>query len=117
MKKNQVLRNLTLSVSLVYFTSTGFGQDLGARISKTTVGIFNNSNNKMEIKLGSSDSTLKVYQLPAMENWVSPAYNFDPLAKLESQNKTVKYRLKRDNKYMIYWDKNKKYWDLKKIKK
>lgn len=103
-----------LPVILLFYSCDA--QQAGERFTKTSVVIFNNTNNKTTILLGST-TKLDTFKLKENEVWFSPSFTFNPTFKLQTKNHTVAYQLRLDNYYMIFWNNKKKYWDLKKTKK
>ena len=91
-------------------------QQVGERLTKSSVVIYNNTKNKKIILLG-NNTKLDTFKLMENEVWLSPPFEYDPIFKLQTQNHVVNYQLKPGNYYMIFWNGKKKYWDLKKSKK
>ena len=110
------MKNLlsTLIICLLFFS--GKAQSAGARITKTSVVIYNNSNSTKTILLGNS-SKMDTFKIKENDVWFSPIFTFNPILSLQTEHHTATYQLRLDNYYMIFWNGNKKYWDLKKTKK
>ncbi|MGB5819280.1 MAG: hypothetical protein WBG90_07320 [Saonia sp.] len=88
---------------------------IGEELTKTTVRIYNNSESKKVILVGSI-TKLDTFEVAKNSTWLSPSYKFNPIVKIRTQDKIVTYKLKIGRFYMIYWKKNKERWDLKRIK-
>jgi len=111
MKK--LLSALTISF---LFISCAAQYQIADRITKTSVVIYNNTNNELNILLGSK-TKLDTFKLEKNDVWLSQPYNFNPIFKIQTQNHIVTYQLRLGKYYMIFWNVKKKYWDLKKTKK
>ncbi len=107
-------------LSLVIFSTLLIpcvAQQAGDRFTKTSVVIYNNSNNKMSISLGESPAKMDTFKLNKSEVWFSPVYNRNPIIKIRTQNHVISYQLRLGDYYMIFWNNKKKYWDIKKTNK
>lgn len=104
-------------ILLVSCRTQAHSQQLGERLMSTAVGIYNSSNNKITILLGESSVKMDTFQVKENELWYSPSYNKNPIINIQTQNHLTTYQLKLGNYYMIFWNENKKYWDVKKTKK
>lgn len=91
-------------------------QQLGTRINANAVTIFNNSSRDISFLLGERGKKMKVYEIIARDNWVSPTYSTGPVIDLRTGKVHKKYNLKLASSYMIFWDAPKKVWNVKKIK-
>ena len=107
---------LSILIGILFLINCN-SQQIGDRVTKTSVVIYNNSNYKISILLGVSTLKMDTFKLKEKEVWLSPVYNRDPTIKLQTQNKVIAYQLKLDNNYMIFWNDKKKYWDIQKTKK
>lgn len=87
---------------------------VGERIMETTVSIYNASNSEISFVLGDLSTNLDTFRLKKSEVWYSPAYNFDPVLKIQTQKTIKTYQLRLGDSYMIFWNKKMKYWDLTK---
>lgn len=110
------MKKLLSFLTIILVFSSCAAQQAGERFTKTSVVIFNNTDNKTTILLGST-TNLDTFKLKGNEVWFSPSFTFNPTFKLQTQNKTVAYQLKLGNYYMIFWNSKKNYWDIKKTKK
>jgi hypothetical protein len=115
MKKHNVILAL---IFLLLITQRVYSQQEGKRISHTTLSIYNNSNKDLKIQLGLDTGHFQNYSIVSQEKWLSPTFplNARPLFVIKTDNREVKYTLKLNSTYMIFWNNKKKYWDLKKIK-
>lgn len=107
---------IILSIIVLIFFIDCDAQQVGVGISSSTVSIYNSANAKTSILLGDTTLKLDTFILKPNEVWQSPAYLKDPVIKIRSQNHVVTYLLKRGNSFMIYWNRKRKYWDVKKIR-
>jgi len=89
-------------------------ETIGNEILNESIVIFNNSNNNKIFLLG-HPSNLKEYTIKKKEVWISPKYLTNPHFKINTGTKTIHYKLLLTNKYMIFWNKTGKHWDLKKV--
>ena len=106
------------SISLfLFFIVSCAVQQVGERIAKTSLIIYNNSNNKKSFLLGETTLKMDTFKIKANEVWSSPVYNRHPIIKLQTQNHAVTYQLIIGKKYMVFWNVAKKSWDVKKMKK
>lgn len=103
---------LSILIALLLFTSC-WAQQLGERLSQTSVRIYNNSGSEITVLLG-KEGRMDTLRLEGNKEFLSPPYNFNPIIQIQTQKKIVKYTLKPGNFYMIYWNEKKKYWDVKK---
>jgi hypothetical protein len=115
------MRKYNLVIFIICFLAAScnsYGQQIGKRISHTTLSIFNNSEEKMAIKLGLQKTDLTSYTIAAQEQWISPTFpaGAKPFFILKAKNKERHYTLKLNTAYMIYWNNKKNYWDLKQVK-
>jgi len=85
--------------------------DPGARIIASAVTIYNSARQSIDILLGKDTASLTSFTLKRQEKWISPRYEVNPLIKIHSESRIVRYILTRNGYYKIYW--NKKYWDIK----
>jgi hypothetical protein len=104
-----------LIFSFLVFCSSA--QTVGERITMPSVVIYNNSNTKKSILLGETPLKMDTFKIKKNEVWFSPVYQNDPTIKIQTQSHITTYQLKLGNYYMIYWNGNKKYWDIKKTVK
>lgn len=110
------MKKLLSLLPVILLFAHGIAQQAGERFTKTSVVIYNNTNNKTAILLGSA-TKLDTFRLKENDVWFSPPFSFNPIIRLQTQGHIVTYQLKRGNYYMIFWNDKKKYWDLKKTKK
>lgn len=107
-----------LSILIIFISMFSCkAQQIGERLTKTSVVIFNNSKNSTSILLGESSSQMDTFKLKGNEVWLSPAYAHNPMIKVQTGKRIISYLLKPGNYYMIFWNDKKKYWDVKKTKK
>lgn len=107
------MKKLINLVFAAMFASAAYGQQAGARITQTTVGIYTDANKKIKVLLGESVNKLDTVTV-ADYVWYSQPYKKNPVLKIRTGNKNLTYRLKLGNIYMVYWNDPKKYWDVKK---
>lgn len=102
---------------LLTITNSIYGQQQGKRISHTTLSIFNNSEKDLTIKLGLTTYDLKAYLIKSQEKWTSPTFPIrsKPITIIKTNDNEVKYTLRLNTTYMIFWDNRKKYWNLTKV--
>lgn len=112
------IKAIILVATLALVTFNCFGQAVGRRISETTLGIYNNSDRTLNFELGPNKKDVKAYSIASQENWISPNYpvKSKPVFRIKTAEKTEKYSVKLNNKYMIFWNNQKKTWDLTKVK-
>ncbi|KAA5542518.1 hypothetical protein [Adhaeribacter rhizoryzae] len=112
------VKAIVLVAVLLLITLNSFGQAVGRRISETTLGIYNNSDRTLNFELGPNKRDVKAYSISSQENWISPNYSVKskPVFRIKTAEKTKKYSVKLNNKYMIFWNNPKKAWDLTKVK-
>lgn len=114
MKKSSLI---LVTLILLLSCSKTFSQTVGKRISHTTTIIFNNSENNLKFKLGKDTSSLLSYDIKANEKWISPT--FPPGSKLafyiKTREKELGYTLRLNTTYLLFWNSDKGYWDLKKM--
>ncbi len=91
-------------------------QKAGDKISKTSVVIYNDADNDVSFLLGET-SKMDTFNVKENDVWFSPSFSFNPIIKLQTQSHILLYELRLGNYYMIYWNADKKYWDIKKTKK
>jgi hypothetical protein len=108
---------LRLIVMLGLLSTIAFGQAGPAVVTKTSVGIYNTSNNDIKILLGETDSTLDTFMIQKNSLWYSGFYKKNPLIRIKTGENIVTYSIRLNNYYLIYWNKKKKYWDLKRTTK
>ena len=115
MKPKNNFLTLLLILIMPFWT---LGQQVSKRISHTTVGIFNNTDKKLDFQLGLSEEEFSNFQIFPQENWISPTFpaGSKPLFRIRTQNKESKYSLRLNTNYLIYWNNKKKKYDLSKVK-
>jgi hypothetical protein len=112
------MKKLLAIIPLLFLINSCTAQDalfMGQRVKKTTVTIYNRVNSVTTILLGST-TRLDTFRLKSNELWISPAYGYNPIFKIKSQDTTVTYQLNISNSYLIFWNKEKRFWDLKEFK-
>ena len=82
---------LIFIIVLLFASYNGYGQQVGKRISHTTLSIFNNSDKDLNIKLGLSKENLMPYLIKSQEKWISPTFplNSRPLLIIKTIDKEV----------------------------
>ena len=114
MKKTSLI---LITLVLLFSCSKSFSQDVGKRISHTTTIIFNNSESNLKFKLGKDSLSLFSHEIKANEKWISPT--FTPGSKLvfylKTNEKELRYTLRLNTTYLLFWNRNKGYWDIKKM--
>src|SRR4030066_1311606 len=92
-------------------TSCAQSQEVGEEITKTSIRLFNDSNQDIKVLLGINESYLDTFLVIKQEVWISPSYVKNPIFKIFTNSSPVIYRLRLGNIYKIYWNEKKKYWD------
>lgn len=115
------MRKIKLIISLIVLmlvTNISYGQQEPKIIKHTTLSIFNNSSKNLNIKLGLTINDLKPYLIISQEKWISPTFplNSKPLFTIKTSDEEVKYTLRLNKTYMIFWSNNKKRWDITRVK-
>ena len=115
MKKYILLSFLPL---LLIYAGSCKAQQAGKRISHTTVAIFNNSDQDLNIRIGLNEQNLQTFMIRSQEKWIGPTFpqGSKPLFRMKTDQKETKYSLRLNKTYMIFWNTRKKSWDLKSVK-
>ena len=113
----KTLLGLLLCCLIVKLGISQSQNEIGERISKTTVGIYNDSQNDLMILIGENESFLDTIILEANELWYSFQYEENPIITIFSETKFVTYTLVLSKLYRIYWDNINKHWDVKRIRR
>ena len=90
---------------------------IGDRIGKNIVSIYNQSASDVKILLGDSISGLDTFVLKGLETWSSPEYQSNPIVNIKTGSHSIGYTLTLGSSFLLFWNDDKKYWDIKKIKK
>ena len=90
---------------------------IGQEYAEKRIGITNESKNDITVLLGQYDLSLSPVKIKKRSTWISPTSEYDPIIKIVSETKFVKYQLMRSFMYLLFWNETKECWDIKKIKK
>jgi hypothetical protein len=107
---------LILSASITTIALNCCAQQAGLRITSQAVAITNDAKHKISILLGDTTVRLDTFSLAPKAVWHSPNYQNDPVIKVQTDSYIATYLLKRGDSFMIFWNKKRKYWDVKKIR-
>lgn len=103
------------SVSFLLLVSAScLSQELGERLSSTRVSLFNNTSHAITVMLGTDSTRLKSIRIPKRVNYNSAAFPSDPFIRIKTKQASVFYQLRLGSAYVIFWNTEKKRWDLKK---
>jgi hypothetical protein len=92
-------------------------QQLGERLSKTSVMIYNNSNEQLKFSLAIPQQRSWVYTIRPQEKSVPGPFqaNSQLIFSIGTGDTQKRYLLRLNNTYMIFWDKGAKLWDLRRL--
>jgi hypothetical protein len=111
----KVLLSLLLLLVISQYTYCQIGP---ARVTATSIGIYNTSNQDIKILLGADSTSLDTFTVLNNSVWYSGFYQHNPIIIKIKTGQTVKaYSVYLGNYYLIFWNKKKKYWDVKKTQK
>ena len=115
MKKIKLLIVILL---LGCYSNSSFSQATGEFIMANSVSIYNNSTKKLTFKIGQKVEDLKWVTVKANEKWISQAFPSKPrpIFVMKTNNSEVRYNLKLNSTYILFWNAVKKYYDLKVVK-
>ena len=92
-----------------------------SKIDKNIIALHNKSNKDIKILLGEYSFTLgKNSKTPVFDTilikrksvWESDPYEKNLLISIKSDKVTIEYILVLGNEFLIFWNKEKKYWDV-----
>jgi len=106
---------ISIIVLLLHIPS-GEPQQIGKRLTARSILIYNNSNSRISFLLveGEKSDTISI---SANKSWLSPSYKSNPIIKIQTQNFISNYQLNLGNSYVIFWNEEKKIWDVGRFKK
>jgi len=88
-----------------------------ARMSPNRVMIINESEQVQQIRIGPDNNSLVQHDIQPRQSWVSPPYSHRPCIRIYTDDRYEEYLLAQGKRYRLYWDANKKCWDIKAIRK
>ncbi len=88
----------------------------GERVIKTSVRIYNKTRQNIVVYIGETEETLDTISIGYKYTWISPPYLNDPIIIVPTKEMRASYQLNKGEIYMLFWNKGKKKWDIKKIK-
>jgi hypothetical protein len=109
--------NILCLLALLLISVACKAQQLGERVTRTSVMIFNNSNEKLKFNLGVRYQQSKVYNISEYEKYVAGPFpvNSELLFTIGTDSTHKRYLLKLNNAYMIFWNNAGKYWDMRRL--
>jgi hypothetical protein len=90
-------------------------QQPGVGYAHSSVKIYNSSSQKIKILIGEYSAKMDTQLLNKNSTWFSPQYKSNPIVKIQTQEMVITYKLELGSSYMIYWNDQKKCWDLKRL--
>ncbi|MEZ5103775.1 MAG: hypothetical protein R2757_04730 [Draconibacterium sp.] len=102
---------------LFIFSLNAFSQEQGKEFIKNRVNIYNQSSEDITFLFGKNGNALDTIKIKSNRVWTSPPYESKPIIKIYSTNCAITYSLSLSNYYAIFWNENRKCWDVKRIRK
>jgi hypothetical protein len=99
---------------LLFVSSSCLSQELGERLKSTRVTLFNNTQNTITVLLGTDSTRLKSIRIPKKVNYNSSSFATDPFIRIKTKNAAVFYKLQLGTPYIIFWNRERKLWDIQK---
>ena len=99
---------------LLFLSSSCLSQELGERLKSTRITLFNNTSSTITVQLGTDSTKLKSVRIPKKVNYNSSAFTSDPFIRIKTKNEAVFYKLQRGMAYIIFWNRERKLWDIQK---
>lgn len=104
-----------LAALFIFFSCRA--QQLGERLSKTSVMIYNNSNEQLKFSLAIPKKQSWAYTIRPQEKSVPGPFPVDSqlIFSIGTGNTQKRYLVRLNNTYMIFWDKGAQLWDLRRL--
>jgi len=110
-------RNVSGSSDSTAVDTTSLSTDLPDLYRQTTFRVYNNSSIDITLKVGLDSGNLNSAMLIHKATWVSPRFNQGekPYLKISTLTKSLIYKMNLGQDYMLFFNNQKRLWDVVKV--